>query len=457
MVLVVQDDTIAAVATAPGEAGIGIVRVSGPFSRQLLSNIFVDSRGNHRSSFAARRMYLGYIVDKGVRLDQVLVVYMESPNSYSGEDVVEIHAHGGTLIVKEILKTVLQAGARLAEPGEFTKRAFLNGKLDLAQAEAVIDVIRAKSVAALRQAERHLSGELSERIGSIREMMMPILAQLAASVDYPEHDIPEMTERSVLQGIEDMLLGIGELLQTSFAGRVMREGLNLVIVGRPNVGKSSLLNALIGQERAIVTEIAGTTRDVIEEFFIVEGIPVRVADTAGLRETDDPVEQIGVRRARKALADADLALVVLDQSSNLHPEDGYVLAETAEHARIIVLNKSDLGSAVWLDDFAKERIIPVSAKTGEGLGLLTTRIRDMVLEGDVRRESLMIANARQEQLLREAYQSLDDAKNAIIQGVPLDVAGIDLQAAWDKLGMLLGRTVQEDIIDQIFSRFCLGK
>ncbi len=452
-----MEDTIAAVATAPGEAGIGIIRVSGPLSKQVLRRVFVDNRGRRKAEFEPRRMYLGYIVGGGVRIDQVLAVYMQAPNSYTGEDVVEVHAHGGTLIVQEILQTVLQTDTRLAEPGEFTKRAFLNGKLDLTQAEAVIDVIRAKSVTALRQAERHLSGELSQRIVALRDKMLPILAQLAASVDYPEHDIPDVTKQSVLAGIDTVQRGVVQLLETSFAGRVMREGLSLVIVGRPNVGKSSLLNALTGQERAIVTDVAGTTRDVIEEYFNIDGVPVRVSDTAGLRETDDIVEQIGVLRAKKALAQADLVLVVLDQASDLQEEDRYVLTETASYPRIVLLNKGDLEPSIEESDLTAEHIVRISAQTGQGLNQLRAQIKAMVLGGEVQSESLMVANERQEQLLRLAYQALQDAKEAILEGIPLDVAEIDLRNAWERLGMLLGLTVQEDIVNQIFARFCLGK
>ena len=454
-------DTIAAIATAPGESSIGIVRMSGAQAKSVLQEIFVDSRGRKRQKFAPRRLYLGYIVDlEGRRLDQVLAVYMPGPFSYTGEDVVEINAHGGALVMREVLALLLSHGVRLAEPGEFTQRAFLAGKMDLMQAEAVMDLIGAKSRAALGQAERHLRGELSVQVQNIREGITAMLAQIAASIDFPEHDLPEVTNKNLRQGIAAAEQAVVTLLETSFAGRVLREGLHVSIVGRPNVGKSALLNALVGRQRAIVTEIAGTTRDVIEDYIAIDGIPVKLVDTAGLRTTDDPVEKIGVVLAEQAVQEADLLLVVLDQSSPMTEEDEYVLRHTADRERLILLNKSDLAPQWQVSDIAllsNVEPLQLSAITGDGIAELKQAIADLVLGGIVQQESAFVANARQERLLRKALGNLQEAAATLDMGWPLDMVGTDLHAAYDSLGAMLGLTVSDDLINEIFSRFCIGK
>lgn len=456
-----EQTTIAAIATAPGESGIGIVRMSGPESLATLQRVFRTTRGREKKSFAARHLYLGYVVDeKEQMLDQVLVAYMPGPNSYTGEDVVEINSHGGALITREILALLLRLGVRLAEPGEFTQRAFLNGKLDLMQAESVIDLIQAKSKTALEQAGRLLRGELSERVLAIREQIMGLLATAAASIDFPEHDIPEITSRLMLEGLEEAIHQIELLLSTSFAGRVLREGLQVAIVGRPNVGKSSLLNALVGKERAIVTDIAGTTRDVIEEYFSVAGIPIRLLDTAGLRETEDPVERIGVSLAQQTMQEADLVLVVIDQSRPLEREDLTTLAAVKEQRRFVVLNKRDLPlglSAADEERLAQERVFRVAAISGEGLDELRAAIADLVLQGILQPDSPFVANVRQEQLLREALGSLRAAEQTVASGWPLDMVQIDLQAAADRLGEMVGLKASPGLAQEIFSRFCIGK
>ncbi|NLY54512.1 MAG: tRNA uridine-5-carboxymethylaminomethyl(34) synthesis GTPase MnmE [Firmicutes bacterium] len=456
-----EQETIAAIATAPGESGIGIVRLSGAQAFSILQTVFRDRRGRARRQFAPRRLYLGYIVDnEGRHLDQVLAVYMPGPYSYTGEDVVEINAHGGALVLKEILLLLLEHGARLAEPGEFTQRAFLNGKMDLVQVEAVIDVINAKSKAALTQAGKHLRGELSQQVESIRGTVLSLLAQAAASIDFPEHDIPELTKEAMLAGLEAALQAIAALLQTSFAGRVLREGLQVAIVGRPNVGKSSLLNALLGRERAIVTDIAGTTRDTIEEYFAIEGIPIQLIDTAGLRQTDDPVEKIGVSLAEKTVESADLVLVVLDQSQPLTEEDRYVLSQTATATRFALLNKCDLPRQLEPADLELLEDITtfeISAKDRIGLQQLQSAIADLVLQGVVQAESAFVANARQEGLLREAARHLESAADTLRLAWPIDMTHVDLQAACDCLGAILGQTASDDLVHEIFGRFCIGK
>lgn len=453
--------TIAAIATAPGESGIGVVRISGPQALATLQLIFRDRRSHKRQCFVARHLYLGYIVDLEEQiLDQVLVSYMPGPFSYTGEDIVEISSHGGAIIVKEILTLVLAYKVRLAEPGEFTQRAFINGKLDLMQAEAVIDLIQAKSKTALHQAGKLLRGELSQRIVAIRDQIMELLATAAAAIDFPEHDIPEVTAQHMQAGVSQALVAMNELLRTSFAGRVLREGLQVAIMGRPNVGKSSLLNALVGKDRAIVTDIAGTTRDIIEEYLSVEGIPIKLVDTAGLRQTQDPVEKIGVELAERTMAEADLVLVVIDHSQPLQPEDQELLQSVAAYRHLIILNKSDLISGLTEVDterLAAEQLFQVSTVTSEGLQRLRSAMVDLVLQGIVQPESPFVANVRQEQLLKAAVVSLQSALDTVSSGWPLDMVQIDLQAAADLLGEMLGLRASGSLAQEIFSRFCIGK
>lgn len=453
--------TIAAIATAPGESGIGVVRISGPQALATLQLVFRDRRGQKRQRFAARHLYLGYIVDQEEQvLDQVLVSYMPGPFSYTGEDIVELSSHGGAIIVKEILTLVLSYQVRLAEPGEFTQRAFINGKLDLMQAEAVIDLIQAKSKKALHQAGKLLHGELSRRIVAIRDQIMELLATAAAAIDFPEHDIPEVTAQHMQAGVSQALAAIDELLRTSFAGRVLREGLQVAIMGRPNVGKSSLLNALVGKDRAIVTDIAGTTRDIIEEYLSVEGIPIKLIDTAGLRQTQDPVEKIGVELAERTMAEADLVLVVIDHSQPFQPEDLELLQTVAAYRHLIVLNKSDLVAGLTEVDagrLAAEQVFRVSTVTSEGLQQLRSAMVDLVLQGIVQPESPFVANVRQEQLLKAAVASLQSALDTASSGWPLDMVQIDLQAAADQLGEMLGLRASGSLAQEIFSRFCIGK
>lgn len=450
-------ETIAAVATPAGEGGIGIVRVSGPLALAILLRIFRPVQKNTR--FVPRQLYLGHVVDAcGEKIDQVLAVYMRGPKTYTGEDVIEIHTHGGPYLVREALRAALAAGARMAEPGEFTERAFLSGKLDLVQAEAVIDLIRASAGAAAKQAERHLDGELSKQIGRFREELLAILSQIAASVDFPEHDIPELAPQNVQASLSRLQDEIASLLQTSFAGKLLREGLQVVIAGRPNVGKSSLMNALVGRDKAIVTEFAGTTRDIVEEYIVLDGIPVRLMDTAGLHITSDPVEEIGVARARQAILGADLTLVVLDQSTQLEEEDYGVLGLCGGVPHLIVCNKGDLGRAFDSQcELGGKMALHLSSKTGEGLDELKKAIVAKVYGNQLLEGSLLVANARQEELLRRALQAVGDAARTLLDAVPVDMLSVDLNEAYDCLGAILGETVDGGIISGIFGRFCVGK
>lgn len=449
--------TIAAVATPPGEGGISIVRISGDESLAILRQVFRPTRQN--CHFVSRRLYHGYAIDQnGMGVDQVLAVYMRGPATYTGEDVVEIHTHGGRVVIGEVLRLVLQSGARLAQPGEFTQRAFLSGKIDLVQAEAVIDLIRASAEAAAKQAERHLEGELSIVVKGIKSRVLKLLSHLAVAVDYPEEEIPELTADSVEKELQQLQTELQGLLATSFAGRVIRDGIQVVIAGRPNVGKSSLLNALLGREKAIVTEFAGTTRDIVEEHISLDGVPVRLMDTAGMHVASDPVEMIGVDRARQAVSAADLVLVVFDSSRPLSEEDYQVLEFSQAKPYLVVLNKADLDPEEGvLSQVSGEKFLLVSAVTGSGLDLLRSEIVKQVLGQQSLEDGILVANARQEEALRQALLGLREAGETLAAGLPLDMLSVDLNQALDGLGSVLGEATDEAVIADIFARFCIGK
>jgi tRNA modification GTPase len=462
--VVFTDDTIAAVATAVGEGGIGIVRLSGPSSVSIADGLFRGSRGRSAADQPARYAAYGHIIDPvdGRTVDEVLLIIMPAPHSYTREDVVEIHCHGGPLPLRRILALVLAAGARAAEPGEFTKRAFLNGRLDLSQAEAVIDVIRAKTDASLRLAVGHLAGAFSQKVGAFRQEILRLIAHLEAAIDFPEEDIEELAAREVVAALTTLGDDIDRLLATADTGRILREGLATAIIGKPNVGKSSLLNALLGAKRAIVTDIPGTTRDIIEEYVNIGGIPLKVIDTAGIRETADVVERIGVERAREALAQADLVLVLLDASAPLTSEDREVLGLLSGRQAIVIVNKTDLPSVIDMAAVAAlvpdKPVIRISALEGTGVAELETAISDLVYSGRVvQGESAFVSNVRHSQLLKQARGRLQEAQTAAEGGLPPDCIVVDLRAAWTTLGEITGETVGEDIIDTIFSQFCIGK
>ncbi|OUM93716.1 MAG: tRNA uridine(34) 5-carboxymethylaminomethyl synthesis GTPase MnmE [Thermobacillus sp. ZCTH02-B1] len=458
-----QDDTIAAIATAVGESGIAVIRISGPdaigaAAPYVRAKVGLADAATHTVQYAK-------IIDPstGETVDEALVTVMRAPKSFTAEDVVEISVHGGVVPVRRVLDLLLAGGRiRLAEPGEFTRRAFLNGRIDLAQAEAVMDLIRSKSERAMKVALKQVEGKLSRKIREIRQRLVELLAHLEVNIDYPEHDVPELTSAFLRERCGEALEEIRRLLKSANEGRILREGITTAIVGRPNVGKSSLLNLLAGAERAIVTDIPGTTRDVIEEYVTVNGIPLRLLDTAGIRETTDVVERIGVERSRSALADADLLLVVLNRSEPLHDDDRDLLRQAAGRQAIVILNKTDLPAKLDEDEVRNllpgAAVVPMSAKEGRGLGELGQAIAALFFGGKLEgAEETVVSNARHAALLRQAERSLVDAIESTDAGVPIDIVQIDVRTAWERLGEITGDTAGESLIDQIFSQFCLGK
>ena len=456
------DDTIAAIATAPGEGGIGIIRISGPKSLEVAEGIFFSMSGKKISEYPARTLIFGNIKDGDKKIDEVLVAYMKGPNSYTAEDVIEINCHGGFISVKRILELVLSKDVRLAEAGEFTKRAFLNGRIDLSQAEAVIDVINAKTDKAHEVAENQLDGSLSKKIKEFREKVTELLAQVEVAIDYPEEDIEFIAYSTLEEKTKELSKDIKKLYETSESGKIFREGLKTVIVGKPNVGKSSLLNSILGENRAIVTDIPGTTRDVIEEFVNIKGIPLKIVDTAGIRETDDVVEKIGVEKSMASFDSADLIIMVVDSSSELSDEDREILEKVKGKETIILLNKTDLPQVINEEEVKKyvdeKNIIKISALHNEGIEDVHDRIEAMVYTGDIKSSSnVIITNSRHKDALYRAMKSLEDAMKAIEDRMPLDFVEVDLKNVWDYLGYINGDTVSEDLLDNIFHNFCIGK
>ena len=456
------DDTIAAIATAPGEGGIGIIRISGEKSLQVANSIFKSISGKKIQEYNTRTLIYGHIVDNDKVIDEVLVAFMKGPNSYTTEDVIEINCHGGFISVKKILELILSKDVRLADQGEFTKRAFLNGRIDLAQAEAIIDVINAKTDMAHTVAQSQLEGSLSKKIKDLRFNVTEILAQITVSLDFPDEDVEHITYNTLKEKTIALQKEINKLYDTSESGKILRDGLKTVIVGKPNVGKSSLLNAILGENRAIVTDIPGTTRDVIEEFVNIKGIPLKIVDTAGIRETEDVVERIGVEKSREFFSAADLSIVVLDSSRSLDPEDMEILESVQPNKTIVLLNKTDLDRVIDLDKIkeyiAEENVIEISALQHEGIEKIHDKIEEMVFAGTVRNSSdLVVTNSRHKDALYKAKQSIEDALNAIESYMPLDFVEVDFKNIWDYLGYINGDTVTEDLLDTIFSNFCIGK
>ncbi|WP_281697167.1 tRNA uridine-5-carboxymethylaminomethyl(34) synthesis GTPase MnmE [Acidaminococcus massiliensis] len=456
-----MDDTISAIATALGVGSIGVIRLSGPDSLAIVDRIFTGREKPGKDN--ARKLLYGHILDrKGQPIDEVLAVYMPGPHSYTGEDVCEIQCHGGRQALQEILSLTYQAGARPAEPGEFTKRAFLNGRLDLAEAESVMDIINAKSRQALVAANRGHEGGLSRKVGELRKKLRDLVVQLEAAIDYPEEDIEEVTYDRAAEVLAEGQAAVARLVRQGSAGRILREGLRTAIVGRPNVGKSSLLNSLLQADRAIVSNIPGTTRDIIEEQMTIGGIPLVLTDTAGLRDTEDLVEKIGVERSRAALEDAQLALVVLDGSQPLSGEDRELLRSLKDRKKLILVNKSDLPQMLDTEGLQREYgssdVIVLSVKTGEGMEQVEQWLREFVYgEGSDSESSSMTQNARQQDLLEKALRSLEDALEGARQHLPYDCLTIDLTQTLHDLGEITGEDVPDEIIDEIFAQFCVGK
>ena len=456
------DDTIAAIATAPGEGGIGIIRISGEKSLQVAQSIFKSKSGKMIKDYNARTLIYGTVVDNEKVIDEVLVAYMKGPNSYTAEDVIEINCHGGFISVKKILELILSKGVRLAEAGEFTKRAFLNGRIDLSQAEAIIDVIKSKTDMAHEVAQSQLEGSLAKKIKDLRMNVTEVLAHLEVSIDFAEEDVEEITYQTLEEKALELRNEIKKLYDTAESGKILRDGLKTVIVGKPNVGKSSLLNSILGENRAIVTDIAGTTRDVIEEFVNIKGIPLKIVDTAGIRETEDVVEKIGVEKSRESFSTADLVIMVLDAPRKLSEEDMEILESLKNKKTIVLLNKMDLEPQIELEKIEEfvnsEDIIKISALKHQGIEELQDKIEAMVYHGSVKNSSnLMITNSRHKDALFKAYESINDAISAIEQRMPYDFIEVDFKNIWDYLGYINGDTVREDLLDTIFANFCIGK
>lgn len=465
-----QADTIAAIATAPGEAGVGMLRISGARAIEVADAVFRAASGKRLKDAETQRVLYGHVVDEeGVPIDEVLALVMRAPHSYTREDVVELSCHGGSIVLRRVLGRVLKAGARSAERGEFTKRAFLSGRLDLSQAQAVMEIVSARTDRALRVAEGHLAGHFSGKIHAMRQKCLGLIAHLEAAIDFPEDEIDDVVIDEVERAVAQLRQEIRALLATAHTGRILRDGLPTAIVGKPNVGKSSLMNALLREERAIVTDIPGTTRDSIEEYADIGGVPLRIIDTAGIRETDDVVERIGVEKARGCIERAALVLALFDGAQPLAVEDEEILSLVAGRPALLLLTKSDLPpvttpaalAAAYArcagEDAAAPTILAISAREEQGLSALAAAIGDFAGTGSGLEEGSFVSDERSAALLRAADAQLAAALKTIGAGLSVDFISIDLRAAWEKLGEITGETVGEDIIDEIFSKFCIGK
>lgn len=456
-------DTIAAISTAVGESGIAVIRVSGPEAIGEVGRLFRSKTA--LSEAESHTVHYGFIVDPETdeKLEEVLVSLFRAPRSFTTEDVVEISTHGGIISVKRVMDLLLlQRGIRLAEPGEFTKRAFLNGRIDLSQAEAVIDLIRSKSDRAFSVALKQVEGDLSRRINAMRHSLVETLAHIEVNIDYPEHDVESMTMEFIKDKCTEVTTQIDGLLKTANQGKILREGITTAIVGRPNVGKSSLMNALARENKAIVTDIPGTTRDVIEEYVTINNIPLKLLDTAGIRETMDVVEQIGVERSKAAVVEADLILLVLNSAESLHEDELKLMEQLKNRPTLVLLNKIDLPQgldrAQIAHYFPENAVVELSAKTQEGLDHLEDAISELFFGGKLESGDLTyVSNVRHIALLKKAKQSLADAYEAADSGVPIDILQIDVRLAWEQLGEVIGDSAPDALIDQIFSQFCLGK
>lgn len=457
-----MEDTIAAVATAYGEGGIGIIRISGEKALSILEEVFEFA--GETSQIVNRRMTYGRIVDRENEqiIDEVLAIYMKGPKTYTAEDVVEINCHGSMVSLRKTLALVLRKGARLAEPGEFTKRAFLNGRLDLSQAEAVIDIIKAKTDRSFDVAMSQLEGALSLRVTEIRQKLLDLLVDITVNIDYPDEDIEELT----YDKIEENILLIGEmiekLLSTADTGRMIREGIRVAIVGKPNVGKSSLMNSLLRETRAIVTEIPGTTRDTIEEAISIRNIPVYLVDTAGIRETSDEVERLGIERSKAAFNEADFIIFIMDGSSAISDEDREIASYLDGRDSVVLINKNDIERGFTNDDVRElvndPVIIETSLINNEGIEEIENHIEELVYGGELsQHDSTMVNNVRHIELLKQSRDSLRDAMEMTLAREALDFIEVDVRNAYDLLGEITGETVSDDIINEVFARFCLGK
>ncbi|HER6555108.1 TPA: tRNA uridine-5-carboxymethylaminomethyl(34) synthesis GTPase MnmE [Streptococcus pyogenes] len=451
-------DTITAISTPLGEGAIGIVRLSGTDALAIAQSVF---KGKNLEQVASHTINYGHIIDPntGTIVDEVMVSVMLAPKTFTRENVVEINTHGGIAVTNEILQLLIRQGARMAEPGEFTKRAFLNGRVDLTQAEAVMDIIRAKTDKAMTIAVKQLDGSLSQLINDTRQEILNTLAQVEVNIDYPEYDdVEEMTTALLREKTQEFQSLLENLLRTAKRGKILREGLSTAIIGRPNVGKSSLLNNLLREDKAIVTDIAGTTRDVIEEYVNIKGVPLKLVDTAGIRETDDLVEQIGVERSKKALQEADLVLLVLNASEKLTDQDRALLNLSQDSNRIILLNKTDLEQKIELEQLPAD-LIPISVLTNQNINLIEDRMNQLFFDnaGLVEQDATYLSNARHISLIEKAVQSLEAVNDGLALGMPVDLLQVDLTRTWEILGEITGDAAPDELITQLFSQFCLGK
>lgn len=455
-------DTICAIATALGEGGIAIIRISGDKALEIASKIFKAKSGIDIKEMKTYTMRYGNIIDCKTEelIDEVIISYMKGPRSFTAEDTIEINCHGGVTSTNKVLEAAIKAGARLAEPGEFTKRAFLNGRIDLSQAEAIIDIIRAKTDLAMKSALLQSTGSLSQEINKLNEYLLNVLALIEYAVDFTEDDEEEdpTIPIRVIEGLESAINNMNKLLKTAEEGKIIREGLSLAIVGKPNVGKSSLLNALLKEKRAIVTEIAGTTRDVIEEYINLDGIPIKIIDTAGIRETNDVVEKIGVERSREKIEEADLVLLVLDSSRDLDSEDKEIIDAVKNKKVVVILNKMDLQNKIDRNEISLfENIIEISAKEELGINELKDSIKNMFFSGEIDSESLIISNTRHKQALIRAEENVQNALVRVKNKEYLDLVSIFVTSGLKALGEITGSELEEDLINKIFREFCCGK
>lgn len=455
-------DTICGIATPLGEGGISIIRVSGSDSLKIINKIFKGKNNSDILDMKSYTMRYGHICDINSKfeIDEVIISYMKGPRSFTAEDVVEVNCHGGVVSTGRVLEEIIKAGARIAEPGEFTKRAFLNGRIDLSQAEAVMDIIRAKTDLSMKSAVMQSSGALSKEIGKLREYMLNTLALIEYSVDFTEDDeepdetIPIRVGEQLTVAIKDM----NKLLEGANEGRIIRDGLKLAIIGKPNVGKSSLLNCLLKEKRAIVTDIPGTTRDIIEEFISLDGIPVKITDTAGIRETEDEVEKIGVERSREKIDEADLIVLMLDSSRPLEIEDREIIDKVKDKKYVVLMNKNDLEKKISDEDIKDlKNVIYISAKTGFGIDELKEKVKELFFNGEVDSESMIISNNRHKQALYRALENCQEALDRVKSNEYLDLISIYVTSALKALGEITGSELEEDLINKIFSEFCVGK
>ena len=458
---VMREDTICALATAAAESGIGIIRISGPEAVQIVSGLVRSRSGRTVDISETHRIRYGFLYDGDEALDEVLILTMRAPRSYTGEDTVEIDCHGGVLMMQKILELVVRQGARPAEPGEFTKRAFLNGRMDLSEAEAVGDIITSENENALKASVRQLRGSVSDAVRKYRAQILEDDAFIEAGLDDPEHISLDGFKDTLKKHTEDILSGVRKLIESAEDGRRLREGIRTVILGKPNAGKSSLLNALVGADRAIVTEIAGTTRDTLEERINLKGISLTIVDTAGIRQTEDVVEKIGVERAMKEARNADLLIYVVDASVPLDSSDETIIAKLQDRKCIVLMNKTDLPEAIDERELQEKTgcpVLPISAKLETGMEALEKKIQDMFFHQELHfNDQVIITNARHKQCLRMAAEALEEVLCSVSMDMPEDFYTIDLMRAYEELGYILGEQVSEDLVNEIFSKFCMGK